>query len=230
MKQRFSNAAHDMRPIEIEAWTLKIVDAVKRNASHEDSRVECKAEWIAPSAAARRIAAHANAAGGEPILWLIGLDRQRGIVGAANNELSNWWSSVQSEFNELAPRMSSDLLIAADDKTIVALLFETDRAPFVVKAQDGYLVVPWREGTRTNSARRSALVHLLAPVVRLPQFDVMGGRVALHERAEGLRYLENSIRCVCHSSGRKTDRHSISLHFPSTESWPAINRVLAKQI
>jgi hypothetical protein len=65
-----------MKPIEIEAWALKIVDAVKRNAPHEDSRVECKAEWIAPSAAARRIAAHGNAAGGEPILWLIGLDGQ----------------------------------------------------------------------------------------------------------------------------------------------------------
>jgi len=179
-----------MKPIEIEAWALKIVDAIKRGAPHEDSRVECKAEWIGSSGAARRIAAHANAAGGEPILWLIGLDRQRGVVGAADNELSNWWSSVQSEFNEIAPSMA-DLLIPIDGKTIVALLFETDRAPFVVKAQAGYLEVPWREGTRTNSARRSDLVRLLAPVVRLPQFEVRGGSVELREQKQGLRFRWN---------------------------------------
>ena len=98
-----------MKPIEIEAWALKVVDAIKRGGPHEDSRVECKAEWIPAPAAARRIAAHANAAGGELILWLIGLDRKRGVVGAANNELSNWWSSVQSEFNEIAPSMADVL-------------------------------------------------------------------------------------------------------------------------
>src|SRR5262249_28018258 len=156
---------------------------VKSNAPHEDSRVECKAEWIDPSAAARRIAAHANAAGGGPILWLIGLDGRRGIIGAANTDLTHLGASVQSEINELPPRMY-DLLIPADDKTIVALLFETDRAPFVVKARDGYLEVPWREGTRTNSARRSDLVRLLTPVLRLPQFEVMGGRVELREQSD----------------------------------------------
>jgi hypothetical protein len=176
-----------MKSLEIEAWALRIIDAVKNNAPHEDSRAECKMSWIPPKKAARRLAAHANAAGGEPILWLVGLERNQGIVGASQSELSNWWSSVQSEFNEVSPTLT-DLLIPVGAKTVVALLIDTDRAPFVVKAQDGYLEVPWREGTKTNSARRSDLVRLLAPTIKLPHFEVMGGSVELHQQKDEPRY------------------------------------------
>src|SRR4051812_17241587 len=136
-----------MNATEIEAWALRIVDAIQSKAPHEDSRVECKSEWIDPVKAARRIAAHANAGAGEPILWLIGLDRERGVVGAEDHELTAWLSKVQSEFDEIAPSLQ-DVLVPVYEKHILALLFETDRAPFVVKNK-GLLEVPWREGTGT---------------------------------------------------------------------------------
>ena len=175
-----------MKPIEIEAWAIRITDAIQNKAPHEDSRVECKSEWIDPAKAARRIAAHANAAGGEPILWLIGLDRGRGVVGASDNELSEWWAKVRALFDENAPSLK-DVLVPIAGKQIVALLFETERAPFVIKNQS-LLEVPWREGTATRSAHRSELIRLLIPVMRLPSIDVKGGTVRLSEVDGPLRY------------------------------------------
>jgi hypothetical protein len=52
-----------MTRTEIEAWALRVIDSVKAGAPNEDSRVELKREWIEPKKAARRLAAHANAAG-----------------------------------------------------------------------------------------------------------------------------------------------------------------------
>jgi hypothetical protein len=67
-----------MRKHEIESWALSVIDRVRSGAANEDSRVELKREWIAPDRAARRLAAHANSALGEPILWLIGVDQKSG--------------------------------------------------------------------------------------------------------------------------------------------------------
>lgn len=173
-----------MTRTEIEAWALRIVDALKKGAPHEDSRVELKREWIEPNKAARRIAAHANAAGAEPVLWLIGVDQTDGVVGAKHVELSDWWSRVQAEFNELAPEMT-DLVVTADGHTIIALLFTTDRAPFVVKATGDLLEVPWRDGTRTRSARRSNLVSMLAPTTRLPSFEILMGSFTVKKKTVG---------------------------------------------
>jgi hypothetical protein len=183
-----------MTRTEIEGWALRILDALKKGAPHEDSRVELKREWIEPNKAARRIAAHANAAGSEPILWLIGVDQANGVVGAKHVELSNWWSRVQAEFNELAPEMT-DLVVNIDGHTIVALLFTTDRAPFVVKAAGDLLEVPWREGTRTKSAKRSNLVRMLAPTTRLPSFEILMGSFTIRKKTVGeIEYL------VCRAS------------------------------
>src|SRR5438874_2299483 len=95
-----------MRTIEIEHWALTVIDALKRGAPTEDVRVELKAEWPTdPSRAARRIAGHANAAAGENILWLIGVDEATGVAGAPFTELATWWPRIQSQFDELAPEM-----------------------------------------------------------------------------------------------------------------------------
>src|SRR4030095_14124197 len=69
----------------------------------------------------------------------------------------------------------TDIAVTADGHTFVALLFTTDRAPFVVKATGDLLEVPWREGTRTKSAKRSNLVRMLAPTTRLPSFEILTG-------------------------------------------------------
>jgi hypothetical protein len=70
-----------LQAAEIEAWTLRVVDQVRRQVSIEDARVEPKSDWLDPKRAARRLAGHANAARGATILWIIGLDEANGVVG-----------------------------------------------------------------------------------------------------------------------------------------------------
>ena len=171
-----------MKLTQIEAWALKVADDITHGRPVEDARVEIKSKWPEdPNGAARRIAGHANAAHGEPILWVIGIDdTRREVLGADRNDLASWYPQVQVEFKELAPKVT-DLNIPYDGKTIVALLFDTDRAPFVVKntvfgKQGGGSVsdeVPWREGTKVRSATRSDLIRMLTPLEGLPALQLL---------------------------------------------------------
>ena len=171
-----------MRRIQIESWAIQIIERVESNGPLEDSRVELKAKWIDIQKAARRLAGHANAARGEPILWLIGIDQDNGVIGAEQEELANWYAAVQSEFDGISPSLT-DLNLTYNDTTVVLLYFETDRAPYVVKnprldIEKGSISheVPWREGTRTRSAKRSDLIKLLVPVVSLPELEILSGK------------------------------------------------------
>lgn len=169
-----------MNSRQIESWALRVIDCVKKGQPNEDFLVELKRDWIDQEKAARRIAGHANAARGENILWLIGVDENQGVIGVNITDLASWYSTVESCFNELAPRMIP-LNIPVDGKTVVALFFETDRAPFVVKnpvygskgAGAVELEVPWRENTSIRSARCSDLIRLLAPLERLPEIEII---------------------------------------------------------
>jgi hypothetical protein len=176
-----------VKTIEIEVWTLRILETVEKGVRVEDATVELKATWPDdPMKAARRLAGHANAARGENILWLIGVDEQRGIVEASYQELSNWFASIQSAFDGIAPALQ-DLNIPYKGKTVAALCFDTSRAPYVVKnhtfgsATGGPVEweVPWHEGTKTRSATRSDLILLLSPVGKIPKFELLAGTVAL---------------------------------------------------
>ncbi len=167
-----------MRAHEIETWTLNIIDRVKARQAIEDSRVELKAKWPEDAGkAARQIAGHANAARGEPILWLIGIDEKSDIVpGADFKEFSSWYNAVKGNFDELAPEPVS-INVPVGGVTVAAILFETDRAPFVVKNPSGGTIqreVPWREATGIQSATRSQLLRLLTPLQRLPILEVVG--------------------------------------------------------
>src|SRR5438128_776611 len=122
---------------QLESWTLNVLERVAVRDPVEDSRVELKREWPTPVEAARRIAGHANAARGEPILWLIGVDEKAGLVaGADPSNLANWFSAVTSQFDEIAPGLQ-ELAIPYRGVTVVALLFETDRPPFLTKNPTG---------------------------------------------------------------------------------------------
>jgi hypothetical protein len=178
-----------MNSRQIESWALRVINCVKSGQPNEDFLVELKREWIQEYKAARRIAGHANAARGENILWLIGVDEEKGVdcvIGANAADIASWYPTVESFFNELAPRMIP-LNIPVDDKTVVALLFETDRAPFIIKNQaygspgGGYIEfeVPWRENTATRSARRSDLIRLLAPLELLPEIEILDINLAV---------------------------------------------------
>lgn len=142
-----------MRLTQIEAWALKVADDITQGHPVEDARVEVKSKWPEPNGAARRIAGHANAAYGEPILWIIGIDEtKREVVGADKNDLASWYPQVQAEFSELAPNVI-DLNVPYGEKTMVALLFDTERAPFVVKKP-----CVWQT-RRGASVRRSSLAR-----------------------------------------------------------------------
>jgi hypothetical protein len=184
-----------MRKHEIEAWALRVIDQVRAKEPNEDSRVELKADWpVDTSKAARRIGGHANAAGGDPILWLIGVDQALGVRGASDNDMADWLAKVRAEFDGLMPPLSSDLIIPLEGKTVVALLFETDRVPFIVRnpvfgqPQGGPVQreVPWREGTGVRSATRDELLRLLVPLARLPTVEILGAALRVTD-LHGLR-------------------------------------------
>lgn len=160
-----------MKNSQIERWALEIIDRVEAHQPIEDSRVELKAKWPDdPAKAARRIAGHANAARGEHILWLIGVDEENGVLGVDYREMTDWFAGVSKQFDGLAPRCYDLNVPTGKGRTVVALLFETDRAPFVVvnpafgntKGEGVRFEVPWREGTQVRTATRSDLIRLFS--------------------------------------------------------------------
>ncbi len=172
-----------MKPSQVEYWALQVIDTVRSRRRVEDSRVECKREWPPDLATwADQLAGHANAAAGEPILWLIGVDERAGEVpGAASRELADDWPSVQARFDGDPPRCLVDVNVSPDPETTVpALLFETTGAPYVVRNPNvtgtrdrAGLWVPWREGTATRPARHADLIRILVPRLRLPEVEVI---------------------------------------------------------
>ena len=175
-----------MKIHEIEYWVLNIIDQVKKGQPVEDVRVELKANWPTPEKAARRIAGHANAARGNPILWVIGLDEEKGVVGVKKEELSSFLSQVRSYFDGDIFPTPTDLVMAVDGSAIAVLYLETERAPFVVKNPEygkpngGPIEreTPWREGTSVRSATRLDLIKILSPIQALPSIEVISGQVA----------------------------------------------------
>lgn len=173
----------------IEARVLELFDAVKHGIQTEDSLIELKAGWIELDKAARRIAGHANAARGESILWIIGLDEEKGVCQINTEELSNWWAQVQSCFDGTTPNLK-DLVVKTEDGPVYALCFDTTASPFVIKnpchgKKGGGPVqreVPWREGTAVHSATREELVRILVPVSTLPDVEILSASVTMEKR------------------------------------------------
>jgi hypothetical protein len=169
-----------MRSHQIESWALSVIERVLAGKPNEDARVELKADWPTDTAkVARQLAGHANAARGENILWLIGVDQSTGVIGAAHADLAKWYPAVQACFLDLSPHVV-DLVVPYNNHGVMALLFETDRAPYVIKnpsygptATNIEYEVPWRYNTTTKTARRSELLRLLSPLQLMPRVDVL---------------------------------------------------------
>jgi hypothetical protein len=176
---------------EIEFRVLDIIERLEKGQPIEDDMVELKTEWPSDHfKAARRIAAHANSARGEPIMWLIGIDEKTGVVGADFEELSIWYAKVKSKFDQgLAPNLIS-LAVPYNGLTVVALVFETERAPFVIRipATWGPVTneVPWREANSTRSARRSDLIKILFPIQKQPSIEILDGSLELQKSISGM--------------------------------------------
>jgi hypothetical protein len=188
-----------MRKHQIENWALSVIERVESGQPNEDFRVELKSQWLDPQKAARQIAGHANAARGEPILWLIGVDQKNGVIGANQIELADWYAQVKAQFDGLAPELV-DLNVPVKGTAVVTLFFETDRAPFVVK-NPAYgssgggsvsLEVPWRENTSTRSATRSDLIRLLSPLQKVPSFELLTGELVVQKMNIGGKSIEET--------------------------------------
>jgi hypothetical protein len=109
----------------------------------------------------------ANAARGQSVLWIIGADEKANrVVGADGIDLASWPEP-------------QDLVVTFDGTPVVALLFTTDRAPYVVRNPDFGRVagniereVPWRAQTAVRSAKREDLIRILIPVLSSPTIEV----------------------------------------------------------
>jgi hypothetical protein len=169
-----------MRPTAIEAWAHQVMDRVLAGQPNEDARVELKATWIADGAMARRLAAHANAARMDHILWIVGVDEKaRSIPGVEARDAAEWFPRVQACFEGGVVPKITDVVVQRGAVSVVALFFETERPPYVVRNEkhgtSGHAIqyeVPWREGTITRSARRDELLRILTPSARLPQVEL----------------------------------------------------------
>ena len=171
-----------MRLHEIENWARRVIAAVDRGMQREDSVVELKANWPEPRWTARQLAGHANAARGNPILWIIGVDEHKGVVGAPHREIGDWYAEIRSEFDSgVAPALIGHPMFEIDGCMVTPLAFGTERPPYVIKnpqrdsSKSGPFSreVPWREGTNVRSAGRAELLEILAEQIRLPSVEVL---------------------------------------------------------
>jgi hypothetical protein len=177
-----------MRSHEIENWARQVIRRSESGAQQEDSLVELKGKWPEPRWTARQLAGHANAARGVPILWLIGVDRDQGVVGCENIEIGDWYNQLKAEFEGgVAPALLGHPIFEHDGKFVAPLLFTTDRPPYVVrnpardtpKAGPFSLDVPWREGTNVRSAGRAELLMMLTSSPISPAVELLRGQVVL---------------------------------------------------
>jgi hypothetical protein len=174
-----------LRPWQVEARVVELVDRVLAGGRIEDDLVECKSQWPDPQnyRSARQLAGHANKAHDEPILWIIGLDEDaRTLTQPLPIEVANWWAAMSSRFDQEAPELERHLVVhVGEGEAVTALRFFTDRSPYVITrgGEDGKLEreVPIRAGTGTRSARRDELVRLLIPAVAPPAAQLLSAKV-----------------------------------------------------
>jgi hypothetical protein len=166
-----------MKRPDVEYWACQVVDRVLRKEPVEDDNVELKSDWpVDYAGAARRIAAHANGARLEPILWILGIDEKAAVVkGASSVDPATWWAKVTAEFVDGWTPEVSVFAFPHSDRTVVALLFRTDGAPYLVRAPNERFEIPWRGSTHTRSARRSELFSILYPAASQPVVELLDG-------------------------------------------------------
>jgi hypothetical protein len=162
-----------LRRIQIEARAVQAIEAVLAGGRVEDDLIECKADWPDESKV-RQLAAHANAARGEPIIWLIGVDEKtHQVTRPRDTDPADWWAVMSKRFDEVSPDLLHTTVHIDEGKAVDALAFTTDQAPYVITtgAEHGRVEreVPIRVATGTRSARRHDLIRMLAPVVAVPQ-------------------------------------------------------------
>ena len=149
-------------------------------------------KWPGPPAlAARRLAAHANAARGRDVLWLVGVDATGSGPGVDNGKFAAWLDAILPFFDGLAPQITSLKIPLSpaqgrhSARFAVALHIETSRAPFVVRGggRTGTMEVPWLDspGTTIRPAGRLELIKLLTPLQDLPRLEILEAELTFYK-------------------------------------------------
>jgi len=168
----------------LEARVLELVDLVERGSGVEDNWIELKAQWPTDHyKAARQLAGLANASRGASVLWIIGLDEESGVVESLHAvEVSDWWAQVVRLFDEVAPNFQYLTVPTGGDKHVVALRFDTERAPYLVNVPTGGRIereAPWREGNTTRTAHRHELLSAVVARAEVPELELVSGTLAI---------------------------------------------------
>lgn len=209
--------------VQCEGQVLNILEAVRKGSKVESDTVELKSEWREPGRAARQICGLCNASRGAPALLIIGADDETStVVGAPPVELANWIPQLMSYFEGVAPQLVYDMTIPSEGVSVRALLFETDRAPYVVKVPESdRLEVAFRSGTRTRSARREDLIRMLAPATVVPSLELMGAQ--LQDQLSTKPYMV-VLRFDLYCIPRSREPIGIAAHRTEIELWGGADR------
>jgi hypothetical protein len=216
-----------MKPAEIERWALTVLDLLKGGQSIEDSRVELKRNFGDPDSIARRIAGHANAARGDHLLWLFGVDEKtHTIIGVNGRNFADWWNQIKARFKSLPPEVL-ECNVPCNGLSVLALLIYTDRVPLLVKNPSygktgGGSVefeVPWREMTGVRTARREDILRILLPMTLLPDVEILSGSL----RCRGKEFDAGAGHILPPSLGKECDWElSLELYFVPRGQTPII--------
>ncbi|MBG6053636.1 hypothetical protein IWX81_000026 [Salinibacterium sp. CAN_S4] len=160
-----------MKQQQLEALVIATIDRARTGNPIEDDRIEFKREWPEPTKA-RQLAGFANRANGNYVIYLVGASESGEIFALDGTDTADWWASLSSKFDGVPPDLMHHINVPIGSReSVVALLFGTDRAPYVVTVDGGGSAereVPMRDGTRTRSARRDELLRLLVPQASVP--------------------------------------------------------------
>lgn len=92
-----------MRAIDLETRVLAAVDQIRAGRSVENDFIECKRDWPQENKV-RQLAASLNRAGGDPVIYIIGIDEDTGeVFDVTGTEVSDWWNQITPKFDQMAP-------------------------------------------------------------------------------------------------------------------------------
>jgi hypothetical protein len=171
----------EVTPQQLETLVLAAVDCVRAGGPIEDDWIEVKRDWPGTEKA-RQLAGAANRARGNPMVYVVGLDEKTGkIHRTGETDVAVWWAQMASRFDQLPPELVRHLNVpVGSGESVTAILFATDRAPYVVNNIAGgspEREVPIREGTRTRSATRDELLRMVRPEIGVPPVVLLAASI-----------------------------------------------------
>jgi hypothetical protein len=165
--------------------TLERIEQLKNIVQPEDTLLELKGPWSTDyNKAARQLAGRLNAAKGDYVLWLFGVDEKEGMVTLDNVDVTPWYQNIKKEFDGQAPNFRH-YNIQCKAGLIVALLFVGGESLYQVKTahfgkekgERCQFEVPWHEAGTTRTATRNEILGMLLPKVKKPSLEIIHARL-----------------------------------------------------